>query len=700
MMKNKTGWVALIVLAIASLLMIFFVMPNINGDKGTVTAEKPAADQAKPAETAADAKGARPTAEDNAAQKVETPQATADAKPADAKPADAKPADAKPADGKPADPAAAWTVPGFDVLRVEPDGSTVIAGRAEPNTKLEIVNGETVVGTADVGSTGDFAAIFDKPLPAGDYQLTLRSVGENGATKSSDEVATVSIPKDKAGELLAMVSKPGEASRIITTPEGDKAAQPAAKPADAAAQTTTVANNAAEVKPVPDVAASGEAAKPAETATQTPATTEQPATAQTTAETPAAEKPATDTAAATPAVPATGGPSAVAVSAVEIEGRKIFVAGTAAPGALVRIYADDVLVGEMKADAQGRFVIDGTIDLSVGNHTIRADMMSADGSKVEMRAAVPFDRPAGDQVAAVAQPNAQGSVVPFDGGSFDGLRIEATQALGLLKGLFADGKVPSAEQLAAARSATEIALKSLADFKVADNLDAGVKEMVAKTAKAAADALAMLKALPNDAASISASLDKIEAAVGSALMPRTDGMGGNAVATQTPTPQPADNAATTTPTQNEIAQPAPSSETAQQPATGQATPSAESGAAVTTPESGAAATDSGAAAADSSAAATKPATVPATGQAASEPETVQQAPLTQTKTSVIIRRGDTLWQISRRVYGAGVRYTTIYLANEDQIADPNRILPGQIFGVPDKAMSEQDSEQEHRKLMK
>ena len=210
-MKNKAGWVALIVLAIASLLMIFFVMPNINGGKDKVTAQAPANDAAgvtanepgaKPASPAdaatADAKGARPKAGGETANAPATGTA--------------------PAGTNGTDPAAALTVPGFDVLRVEPDGSTVIAGRAEPNSKVEIVNGETVVGTADAGATGDFAAIFDKPLPAGDYQLTLRSTGENGVTKSSEEVATVSIPKDKAGELLAMVAKPGEASRIITKP--------------------------------------------------------------------------------------------------------------------------------------------------------------------------------------------------------------------------------------------------------------------------------------------------------------------------------------------------------------------------------------------------------------------------------------------------------------------------------------------------
>jgi LysM repeat protein len=53
--------------------------------------------------------------------------------------------------------------------------------------------------------------------------------------------------------------------------------------------------------------------------------------------------------------------------------------------------------------------------------------------------------------------------------------------------------------------------------------------------------------------------------------------------------------------------------------------------------------------------------------------------------AVIIRRGDSLWRISRRVYGRGVRYSTIYLANQTQIEDPDRIWPGQVFKVPEKS---------------
>ena len=58
--------------------------------------------------------------------------------------------------------------------------------------------------------------------------------------------------------------------------------------------------------------------------------------------------------------------------------------------------------------------------------------------------------------------------------------------------------------------------------------------------------------------------------------------------------------------------------------------------------------------------------------------------LTNVDASVIIRRGDSLWRISRRVYGRGVRYSTIYLANKDKVRNPNRIWPGQVMMIPEK----------------
>ncbi|ASY62228.1 LysM domain protein [Sinorhizobium sojae CCBAU 05684] len=553
MIKNKASWVALSVLAIATALMVFVVQPNLNDEVTEEAAQSTAGDV--PAELAP------ATAETAASDAVKN-----------------------------------WTVPGFDILRVEPDGSTVIAGRAEPGTKLEILSGDMVLGTADVSAAGDFAAVFEKPLPAGDHQLRLRSVGVGGASRTSEEVATVSVPKEPGGQLLAMVSRPGEASRLITTPSAeDELAQVAAAPAAQAGAAAALAT--------PD----------------------------------------------TPnAVPG------LQVTAVEIEGKTMYVAGNAKPGALVRIYADDTLFGEMRADEKGHFVVDGMIDLAVGSHIIRADMMNDDATKVAMRASVPFDRPEGVQVAAIAAAPADAAAT-----GLDGLKTEAGKALALLKGLFADGKQPTAEELAAARSATEFALQSLAEFKPADNSEPALLAAAHDAAKAAEEALAVMKSLPEDPASVVAALDKVDGVIGPAL------------------PQPASVALALASDRPVMATQPATLSTAERPKVGEAEDAAAK------PEIE-----------------TRDMAASAPADTDEQPATIRQAPLEESKSSVIIRRGDTLWEISRRVYGAGVRYTTIYLANREQIENPDLIQPGQVFGVPGEALSDVESREIHRKHMR
>lgn len=482
-------------------------------------------------------------------------------------------------------------LPAFDVLRVEPDGSTVIAGSAAPNSKLEIFDGDKLVTTTEVGPTGDFAAVLDNPLAPGDHQLLLKATGKDGKSQTSEEVATVSVPKDGSGsELLAMVSKPGAASRIITAP---KAETPAAATATQPAAPAT-GEQLASTQPPAVVAGSADIASTA---------------------------PAVSTSPQADGNAAPSAPAEVMVNAVEIEGKKIFVAGSAKANATVLAYADDKLIGKATAGADGHFVIDGAMDLSVGDHKIRVDVVDGSG-KVLVRASVNFNRPAGDQVTVAAQPaspaaDGADAMVPLDEGELGKLKTDASKAFTLLKGLYAEGKVPGDEQLAAARSATEFALSSIAEFLPAANATPAFKQAAGTTSQSASSALAMLHALPTDATSVGAALDKLGTMI--------DGFASAPEATSAPAP-------------NEVATSDPS-----------------------------------------------------------QPKTIEQAPLTASNSMVIIRRGDTLWQISRRVYGLGVRYTTIYMANEAQIVNPDRILPGQIFGVPKDALP--NAEELHRKRL-
>ncbi len=49
---------------------------------------------------------------------------------------------------------------------------------------------------------------------------------------------------------------------------------------------------------------------------------------------------------------------------------------------------------------------------------------------------------------------------------------------------------------------------------------------------------------------------------------------------------------------------------------------------------------------------------------------------------VVVQPGNNLWNIARVLYGKGIRYTTIYEANREQIRDPDLIYPGQVFKAP------------------
>lgn len=258
----------------------------------------------------------------------------------------------------PTAPAAAGSVgPSFDVVRVESNGSIVVAGNAAPNSKVEILNGSTVLGSTVAGPDGAFVIVLDDPLKPGDYTIALRSTAGDVVTPSM-QTAVVSVPKDAAGQVLAMVEEPGKPAELLTVPAPDT--KPAAP------------------------AAGDQAAAPAAEAPAAPAGTA-----------PAAPAPATPPAAAV-AEPK------IVVEAIEIDGNKIFVAGLADAGRKVRAYANDILLGDALTSADGHFLVEATRDIPVGSYTIHVDGLDADGVKVVARAAVPFEREPGDTVAAVA----------------------------------------------------------------------------------------------------------------------------------------------------------------------------------------------------------------------------------------------------------------------------------------------------------
>lgn len=444
--------------------------------------------------------------------------------------------------------------PSFDLLRAEPDGSLLIAGKAPPEATVEVMAGDTVLTRATAGPEGDFVAVLDDPLAPGDYVLSLRATTPDNDVSDSTETAVVSIPETADGQVLALLQEPGAAAELVTVPEAPAAAETPDATAEAEPEEIAAAD---EQQPAGESEAA-EAAGPAEDEAQTTAEPEtageETVAAAEAAPDEAAEEPsgiAEEEAAASDEPEATPQPAPagnVVVEAVEIEGDTVFVAGQADPGSMVRVYANALHLGDARTSQGGRFLVEAQRELPVGDYVIRADLLGADGA-VLARAAVPFEREPGESIAAVA-------VAP---------------------------EAPEPEAI--------------------EEDAASAQEAVAPAGEEAAEA--------------------------------SD-------------PAPAE-------TGEEVAL-APEAASPQGEAEEQATaePEAEAGTVI--------------------------AAAPA-AEVAEESE-ITAPPLQRVDGAVIIRRGDNLWRLSRRVYGKGVRYSTIYLANQDQIRNPDLIWPGQVFTVP------------------
>ncbi len=251
-------------------------------------------------------------------------------------------------------PAAATFVvaPTFDVVRVEGNGSVVIAGKATGKAKVEIVTGSQVIGTAVAGTDGDFAVVLDKPLKPGYYQIVLRSTAPDSVVATSTETTVVSVPEHPGGQVLALVEEPGKPSQLITVSE----------PAKSLTSATT------------------EQMVNAPTVTSAAMVAEQPA--QGSFNTLAQEK--------------------ISVWTVEIGGTKILITGAADAERKVRAYANESLIGEAVTTPEGRFLIKAERDLPVGDYIVRVDALEADGVKIVARAAVPFTREPSEAITAVA----------------------------------------------------------------------------------------------------------------------------------------------------------------------------------------------------------------------------------------------------------------------------------------------------------
>jgi nucleoid-associated protein YgaU len=117
-------------------------------------------------------------------------------------------------------------VPSFDIVRISPEGDTVIAGRAAPGAQVTIHDGDTELGHAKADERGEWVFLPEKPLPPGTRSLSLSVTppdGQGEPLRSEGDVVLV-VPEPGTGGVVAVqVPKtPGGTSRVLQRP-GDAA---------------------------------------------------------------------------------------------------------------------------------------------------------------------------------------------------------------------------------------------------------------------------------------------------------------------------------------------------------------------------------------------------------------------------------------------------------------------------------------------
>ncbi len=106
--------------------------------------------------------------------------------------------------------------PIFDVVRVGPNGDTVIAGRAVPGSSIEILENGKVIGTAQADANGEWVFIPTEPLQSGARSLSIISTLENGNVIESIEEVVIMVPDGNQSDVAEnLIKKPGAQKALV-----------------------------------------------------------------------------------------------------------------------------------------------------------------------------------------------------------------------------------------------------------------------------------------------------------------------------------------------------------------------------------------------------------------------------------------------------------------------------------------------------
>ena len=243
-------------------------------------------------------------------------------------------------------PMAASEPPGFDTVRIETDGSALVAGRAAPGAAVAILVEGDEVAMVPADGAGSFAALFTLAPSDLPRRMSLRMTLADGTQVASvQEVALAPIRPPVAPDAVA------EAAPETAAPAPEAAAEAPAEPAAESSAPLLLTEGGATVL--------------------APASAEVPVSVDT----------------------ISYGPDGA-----------VIVGGRGTPGGALRLYLDNAEVALVQVARDGAWQTP-LAEVAPGLYTLRADQVDASG-KVLSRFETPFKRETPEALAAVLAPAA------------------------------------------------------------------------------------------------------------------------------------------------------------------------------------------------------------------------------------------------------------------------------------------------------
>ena len=110
------------------------------------------------------------------------------------------------------------TPPSFDVVRIDPQGNTVMAGRSAPAATVIILDGEAEIGRIVSDGQGEWVFIPSQPLAPGTHELSLQVDQVDAEPLISENIVVMSVPEQGGDILIIETARDGGTSRVLQAP--------------------------------------------------------------------------------------------------------------------------------------------------------------------------------------------------------------------------------------------------------------------------------------------------------------------------------------------------------------------------------------------------------------------------------------------------------------------------------------------------